>query len=416
MLLVVVNILFILIISALYIKQYKALKSKHDIDLDLTVLTNKVNSIRYGNLSTKITKFKGKKFEKLSESINRLAETLSDREKMIIEYQAELTKQNKFQEAVINTLSDGILIVDEQKNIIIITPKVANWFQCDEKDIIGKNIYEFIQGEENKFDDEEVFVKNSNDAFQATLKPLDIEEKRDVIILKNITMQKEIEQLKDDFVATLTHDLKVPILAEANIIEFLLNEKFGKITDKQSEVLLNMKHSNSELLELVQILLETYKVDKSGIELNRENVNIKDFILDVIKEMSSILTKAEMNINVNIKEDMIFNIDKIHFKRVIKNLIQNSISYSGTNKNIDIDAILENNKKIIKITDYGRGIAKEDIEHIFKKYYSTAKKFRKIGTGLGLYLSSQIVKAHGGEITVKSEENIRTEFCITLPD
>ncbi|MDD3436435.1 MAG: ATP-binding protein [Candidatus Gastranaerophilales bacterium] len=68
----------------------------------------------------------------------------------------------------------------------------------------------------------------------------------------------------------------------------------------------------------------------------------------------------------------------------------------------------------IHIKDWGKGIPREDIEKIFNKYYSTAKKFRKIGTGLGLYLSQQIIKAHGGEITVVSEENIGTEFCVRL--
>ena len=69
----------------------------------------------------------------------------------------------------------------------------------------------------------------------------------------------------------------------------------------------------------------------------------------------------------------------------------------------------------ISVIDYGQGIPKEELKLIFNKYYSAAKKFRKIGTGLGLYLSQQIVQSHGGEIIVDSEENIRTEFCVKLP-
>ena len=69
----------------------------------------------------------------------------------------------------------------------------------------------------------------------------------------------------------------------------------------------------------------------------------------------------------------------------------------------------------ISVIDYGQGIPKDEIKMIFNKYYSAAKKLRKVGTGLGLYLSQQITEAHGGEITVESEENVRTEFCVKLP-
>ena len=80
-----------------------------------------------------------------------------------------------------------------------------------------------------------------------------------IVILKNITDQKELETLKEDFVATLTHDLKVPIIAETNMIELFLNENFGPISEKQAFALKNMKTSNKELLDLVQIVLDTYK-------------------------------------------------------------------------------------------------------------------------------------------------------------
>ena len=87
-----------------------------------------------------------------------------------------------------------------------------------------------------------------------------LEKKRFVLIIKDITTEKEIETLKDDFVATLTHDLKVPIVAASNIIDLFLANKFGEISDKQKYALDSMKTSNQNLLELVQILLETYKL------------------------------------------------------------------------------------------------------------------------------------------------------------
>ena len=106
----------------------------------------------------------------------------------------------------------------------------------------------------------------------------------------------------------------------------------------------------------------------------------------------------------------------MQLKRVIKNLIQNAILHSDTSKNIDIKVVKTTTDVNISVIDHGKGISKKDIEMVFKKYYSTAKKFRKIGTGLGLYLAQQIAKSHGGEITVNSVEGQGTEFCIRIPN
>ena len=106
----------------------------------------------------------------------------------------------------------------------------------------------------------------------------------------------------------------------------------------------------------------------------------------------------------------------MQLKRVVKNLISNAISHSNTKKDIDIKTGEIPGFVTISVIDYGQGMPEDELKLIFNKYYSAAKKFRKIGTGLGLYLSQQIAKSHGGEITVQSEENVRTEFCIKLPD
>jgi len=389
----------------------------------LGTVTNTVNSVRYGNLSTKIKQLDHPNYKNLSESINRMVETLNDREKMIIEYQNELTRQNKFLESVINSLSDGILIVDENYSILRITPQIVNWFGEDGKKLLDKNLLDYIQPKKNikpdKFKEDEIFIKNSSDAdFEATSMRLSLDDKkkRFVVIIKDITNQKELEKLREDFVATLTHDLKVPIVAASNILDFLINGKFGEINEKQHEAISNMKSSNQELLDLVQILLETYKVNQTGIDINKENIDLISFINLIINEMQPITEKSGFTINFRYDNDINLIADDLQLKRVIKNLIQNAISHSEANKQIDIEAKQIPDFITISIIDYGKGIPQENIDKIFNKYYSTAKKFRKIGTGLGLYLSQQIIKAHGGEVVVKSQEGVNTEFCIKLPN
>lgn len=417
-----INIFIILIFLALWVVFKKSDKNWTGINEYLGLIANTINSIRYGNLTAKVEKSEDPKYKNLTESINRMVETLNDREKMIVEYQNELTRQNRFLEAVINSLSDGILVVDENYKILRVTPKIGDWFVQNGIELLHQNASEYIQPKENivieNLDESEIFIKNNSSSyFEASTVPLNLNDgtKRFVIIIKDTTNQKELEKLREDFVATLTHDLKVPIVAEANILDFLINGKFGEMNDRQQEAVANMKDSNLELLELVQILLETYKVKDAGIELQKSCINLIHFISSIIEEMQPIAEKAGFHINFNPQEDFQVVADNVQLKRVVKNLIQNAISHSESNKDINIKLNRADDFINIVIIDYGKGIPKENLEKIFNKYYSTAQKFRKIGTGLGLYLSQQIIKSHGGEITVKSEENQGTEFCIRLP-
>ncbi len=388
----------------------------------LGMVTNTVNSIRYGNLSTKIEKLEHPTYQNVTDSINRMVETLNDREKMIIEYQAELMRQNKLLESVINSLSDGILIVNEHLHILRATPQISTWFGVKGHDIIGKNILDFLQFPENfnleRLSNKDVFIKHTptnNFVINSIRLSLDDNKKRYVLIIKDVTNEREIETLKEDFVATLTHDLKVPIVAEANILDFLLSGKFGEINEKQEIALKNMKSSNKELIELVQIVLETYKIKEKGIKLLKENIKLNGFINGIIDDITPFAAMSGIRVNFNPSRDIKVTADPIQLQRVIKNLINNAISHSNTKKNIDITTGEIPGFITISVVDYGQGIPQKEIKLIFNKYYSAAKKFRKIGTGLGLYLSQLIIRSHGGEITVNSEENVRTEFCIKIP-
>ena len=360
--------------------------------------------------------------ETLAESLNRMIETLSDREQMINEYQNELYRQNKLLEAVINSLSDGLIIIDGNHTILRATPKISEWFNTDGNKLMGECITDYIDIPKNKtfekLKETDITILNdkaSNFVANTVEIKLEDKKKRFVIIIKNVTDQKELETLKEDFVATLTHDLKVPIIAETNMLELFLNESFGKVTEKQEIALKNMQSSNRELLDLVQIVLETYKFRSQTIRLYRENIMLKGFIEEIIADMTPIADKTKNDLQFNAPRDIRVLADRIQLKRVIKNLIQNAISYGVTNSPIEITIGEIPKYIIVKVKDYGKGISQSDINKIFNKYYSAAKKFRKIGTGLGLYLSFQIIKAHGGDLTVESKEGEYTEFCVKLP-
>ena len=417
-----INIGIIVVFILLFLITRQTNKRWSKINDYMGIVTHTVDSVRYGNLSTKINEIKHPTYQNVTDSINRMVETLNDREKMIIEYQNELMRQNRLLESVINSLSDGILIINDKKNILRITPLIADWFGAKGENVIGKNLSDYVEiaGDVliDKLKNKDVFIKHtpaSNFVMTAIKLSLDDDKKRYVILIKDVTTEREIETLKEDFVATVTHDLKVPIVAESNIINFLLDGKFGEISDKQKTALLNMKTSNQELVELVQIILETYKIKEKGIKLVKENIMLNEFLTEIVNETLPIANNSGININFKSKRNINISADPMQLERVIKNLIINAISHSNTKNSIDIKTAEIPGYATISVIDYGQGISQNEIKLIFNKYYSAAKKFRKIGTGLGLYLSQQIVKLHGGEITVESKENVRTEFCVKLP-
>ena len=419
----VINIFVLIVMISLFVHVRKTKKHWNKMHDYLGNVTKTVNSVRYGDLTKKIEHLDIPNSSDLTESLNRMIETLHDREIMLTEYQNDLAKQNRILVEIINSLSDGLLIVDENDKILRASMKISNWFDQEGQDIVGNYLYEYISVPRKKptqfLNNDEVFIPtNKSRNFSASaveLKNTEGKQKNYVVILKDISDQRELETLKEDFVATLTHDLKVPIIAETNMIDLFLNENFGPISEKQKLALKNMQVSNKELLDLVQIVLETYKIRDGKMSLFRENIMLKGFISEIIEEMNALAKKTGNYFTFEQERDIRVFADRFQLKRVVKNLIQNALSYGKPKSPIEISIGEIPDYITITVKDYGAGIPKENIDKIFNKYYSAAKKFRKIGTGLGLYLALQISKAHKGDLTVESEEGEYTEFCIKLP-
>lgn len=294
---------------------------------DIKNLIKTFQKVRYGQLDARIENLENQKLQK---SVNRLLETILDREDMIKEYQHSLSEKN------------------------------------------------------------------------ASLE-------------KMIKLEKESQKLKEDFIATLTHDLKVPIIAELNTIDFFLSGRFGDINDKQKEALKLMKNSNEELIELSAILLETYKIQQESIVLNKRETAFDTFVEEIVQEMKPISVSNSLNLEFFPSDtSTTFLIDRLHLKRVLKNLILNAISFSNHGAGVQVKNAIYGDFAVVEVVNEGIGISKEDADLIFNKYYSSAKKFRKVGTGLGLYLANQIVKAHNGTIMCKSEDG-KTVFTVKIP-
>lgn len=240
---------------------------------------------------------------------------------------------------------------------------------------------------------------------------------RDTMIQEYVQKEKEINDLKEDFLAMLTHDLKVPIIAQDNTLDLLLEEKFGTLSDVQKEAIRNIKISNCDLRHLVESLLESHKFEKKGfVPKIQENVSLREFIDDIILQAKSIadLHNKTLRLYDRLEPNFKISTDVFLLKRVVQNLILNAITYGINSEYIDITLENSDSNYYIRVKDWGLGISKENLDKIFNKYYSAAELYSKTGMGLGLYLSNKIVNVLGGKIDVQSEINKGSEFSIVF--
>lgn len=301
---------------------YRLKRQKRQFINFLNKISITVQEVRYGNFSHRLNTEQIKETKKLSETINKMIESLYDRELMIKAYQAELETQTQDLSEMLN-------------------------------------------------------------------------------MQRNLT-------------ATLTHDLKVPILAEINALQLFQNGDFGEITDTQLHTIQTMLKSNQELLFLVNTILDTYQHRTGNFKLLKTQECIISTIKEAILEMSFLIENHTIIFNPPV-EKLFFNFDRIEIKRVLKNLLNNAFAYTKKDGTIQIELEIKEKEVIIKVIDNGKGIAPELLDKIFEPYFSTSKKMRKVGTGLGLYLTKQIIEQHQGKIKVSSIQEQGSIFSFVLP-
>lgn len=236
-----------------------------------------------------------------------------------------------------------------------------------------------------------------------------------VINFRDITEQKEIESRKDEFISVASHELKTPLATLKGFSQILISSS-EKISDPR---ILYFSHKINDQIDrlsaLVNDLLDVSKIQAGKLSLNKENFEIDNLIREITVDMQNIITshKIEIKLSANTK----ICADKYRISQVMANLISNAVKYSPNAKTILITSKRVNGHVEICVMDFGIGIFKKDISHIFERFYQARNKIRKSfsGLGLGLYICSEILKQHNGKIWVESEKGIGSTFFIKLP-
>lgn len=227
---------------------------------------------------------------------------------------------------------------------------------------------------------------------------------------------RQLMQQREDYVATLTHDLKTPILAANRAIQLMMDGDFGSVSDSQQEVLKTLLESNESMYKLVRTLLDVYRYDSGMKKLVLASHDMTQFIQNFLMDVKPLAQSKAISIEFKLPLEPVFVIcDPDEIKRVFQNLVDNALKFTPHGGSVQVRVETSSERVVIAIVDTGRGIPEHERSQLFQRFWQAAPGARNYaGTGLGLYLCRKIVELHGGDIWCESAVGSGSTFYFTL--
>ncbi|MDX2271313.1 MAG: HAMP domain-containing sensor histidine kinase [Cyanobacteriota bacterium] len=231
---------------------------------------------------------------------------------------------------------------------------------------------------------------------------------------------QRLAQVREDFAATLTHDLKTPLLGSLETLSLLRQEQFGSLSTAQKRVLEIMSRSQTSSLQLVETLLDVYRIDTEGLGLHPEWIDLFGLAEDVAASLTDLASQRRITLRVSplhseFRPALTLFADPLQLRRVLTNLISNAIHHSPRGGRVDIQLGSDSSYAILQVLDQGQGIPPQELSHLFERFYQGENQRQTAGTGLGLYLTRQIVEAHHGKVGVENLPAKGAKFEVRIP-
>lgn len=349
-------------------------------------------------------------------------------------------KKHRIREAyldyVIKNLPVGIYLKDINGNFLITNNEFAKISGFSNKELVKMNVKDVFTQKHHKIIDEEdkeiintqkslsfernVYTSKASNHTYSIVKAPVFDKKKNIrgfiVAFKNTDKEKEIHDKKENFIATLTHDLKNPTIAQIRMLDLLLDGHFGNLNSEQKEMLELTQCSCKYMSDLVATMLDTYKCDCGNIKLNPADFDLIELINHLCKGSENLAEEKNQKIffNHNVKTCNLYA-DRLQIKRVVVNLLSNAITYGFNNTNIIINLNVKNESIEFSVQNKSRYIPEDVVKNLFKRFTKTEMShFNKASTSLGLYLSKQIIDLHSGEIYAKSFEDGTCIFGFNL--
>ena len=343
--------------------------------------------------------------------------------------EALITERERL-EAIIASMTDGLIMLDKDGRVISINPALEYMLDLRVEDVIGQlmsgrdiapPLSDLVALCSTDSSGEEVVLDGSPQrilkVYPSTVRDSAGNQLGEVRVIRDITREKELEQLKDDFIANVSHELRSPLHSILGFVGLMLGSKVPD-PETQREFLTRVGDQSWHLKNLVDDLLDTFALESGRKVFKKQQVSMKDVILNTVLELESMAAENGITIDTELAEicpDVVG--DEEALGQVVTNIITNAIKFSPQGDRVIVRANRWENKLLTQVIDHSCGIPAEAIPRLFEKFYQVNSSMTRPagGTGLGLYICNQIVEDHGGEIWVESELGRGSTFSFTIP-
>jgi two-component system phosphate regulon sensor histidine kinase PhoR len=338
---------------------------------------------------------------------------------------------------IINCMGDGVLVCDRDGCIVLTNPAASRMLKIAETSLLGnllsqcnlhlelsKTIEESLTAKDLSYTSvsQELSLGEAKESFlRAHTAPVrnDLGETMgSVTVLQDISHVKELDKMKSEFIAMVTHELRAPIAAVEQLLTVILNKMAGEVTQKQEQLLSRAKERTRGLLNLIRDLLDLSKIEAGKMVQYKEPLNLQEVIQRVVDLMKAEAENKKIDLEFSPpSQNSLIHADRNSMEGIFTNLISNGIKYTPEGGKVWITLGEEGDFVKASVSDTGIGIKKEDLPRIFDKFYrvKTTETRQIVGTGLGLSIVKSIVDAHLGTISVESEEGGGTIFTVLFP-
>ncbi len=361
----------------------------------------------------------------LSESVSHMAIQLSERINTILQQRNEI-------EAMLSSMSEGVIAVDTEERIISMNLAAGLMFECNPAQVKGRIIQEitrntllhqFVKDVLSLHEpvEKDMTIHSGGERFLnghgTVLRNSNEEQIGALIVLNDITRLRKLEDIRREFVSNVSHEIKTPVTTIKGFVETLIDGKAE--TPEETERFLNIIKKHVDRLEdLIEDLLNLSRIEqeneKNEIVLTKGAIN--DVIVNSVEMCHEKAREKNIEIIIFCSEGTTVKMDAQLLEYAVINLLNNAIAYSEKGNTVSVDCSTKDNELIISIQDSGCGIGKEHLPRLFERFYRVDKaRSRKMGgTGLGLSIVKHIVKAHGGNVSVESVPEKGSTFKIHL--
>ena len=338
-----------------------------------------------------------------------------------LERRAQISESERSRlESIFASIEDGVIVLDEAKQFILINRVAREAFGLDGVDLTGRSIDEAIQHNDlhalmAKSGDGAVkyYELNFDDGRVFNAQHTPIPEVGSAITMQDITYLKRLDQMKSDFVHTVSHDLRSPLTAVLGYAELV--ERVGPLTEQQQEFVRRIQGSVQNITALVNELLDLGRLE-AGFDSRRESVQLESILSYSLGLFEPLVAEKKLRVDQEIASGLpALRANPIRIRQMIDNLLGNAVKYTPQGGKISVSVRSEDRQLIFMVKDSGPGIPRDEQLRIFEKFYRASNVSGTKGSGLGLSIVKSIVDSYHGRVWVESSVDQGAAFFVVLP-